>query len=155
VGLLQILFPDWNPPSTNTEMCSICNAEVHISKEDKKEIRRRAEDEKVFFCVAFYRNIFVLKLFAQARLRFISQSSLDSWTDDSDMDHCAVLPTQFVRDWKRWVNSPFDNLRPEGVDNNQFICQHGLLLFDPNCPSDLDSIITVIKMSDWDTIQSM
>ena len=45
--LLQKLFPAWTPIDTDSETCAICDAEVHISKEDKREIRRRVEEEKV------------------------------------------------------------------------------------------------------------
>jgi len=47
VRLLQSLFPSWQPLSGDTETCAICDAEVHMSKEDKKEVRRRIEEEKV------------------------------------------------------------------------------------------------------------
>lgn len=32
-------------------MCAICDAEILISKEDKKEGRRRVEEEKVIFSI--------------------------------------------------------------------------------------------------------
>ena len=47
VVLLQKLFPAWTPIDDSSETCAICDAEVHISKEDKREIRRRVEEEKV------------------------------------------------------------------------------------------------------------
>jgi hypothetical protein len=45
--LLQALFPNWHPLSSDTETCAVCNAEIYISKEDKKQNRKRVEDEKV------------------------------------------------------------------------------------------------------------
>lgn len=47
VQLLQSIFPSWDPLNGDTETCAICDAEVHVSKEDKKEVRRRIEEEKV------------------------------------------------------------------------------------------------------------
>lgn len=47
VQLLQSIFPSWEPLNGDTETCAICDAEVHMSKEDKKEVRRRIEEEKV------------------------------------------------------------------------------------------------------------
>jgi hypothetical protein len=44
--LLQNLFPSWDTLSTDAEACAICDALVHISKGDKREIRKKAEDEK-------------------------------------------------------------------------------------------------------------
>ncbi|KAH9483698.1 Ubiquitin carboxyl-terminal hydrolase 48 [Psilocybe cubensis] len=103
--LLSDIFPAWKPPSSNTETCAVCDAEVHISKEDKKEIRRKAEEEKAT--------------------------------------------------WRRWVNNPTDNTRPEIVDNKIFLCQHDHLIFDPNCTNDLDSTILIIERNHWDELQSM
>lgn len=45
--LLQELFPSWKPIPTDTEPCAVCEAIVHISKEDRREYRRQAEEEKV------------------------------------------------------------------------------------------------------------
>lgn len=45
--LLQRLFPSWDPPSWDAELCSVCEAMVHTSKESKLEQRKKAENEKV------------------------------------------------------------------------------------------------------------
>jgi hypothetical protein len=45
--ILKDLFPEWDPISTDSEPCAVCEALVHASKGDKREIKRRAEDEKV------------------------------------------------------------------------------------------------------------
>jgi hypothetical protein len=45
--ILQNLFPLWQTLSADAEACAICDALVHISKGDKREIRKKAEDEKV------------------------------------------------------------------------------------------------------------
>lgn len=46
-GILQDLFPNWRPPSTSAEPCPVCEALMHISKEDRREYRKQAEEEKV------------------------------------------------------------------------------------------------------------
>ncbi|PPQ64679.1 hypothetical protein CVT26_002769 [Gymnopilus dilepis] len=132
----ESLFPSWRPLSTDTEACAVCEAEIHINKEDKKEVRKRAEDEK-------------------ALLRFIHQSSLDSWAHISENTSYAIVPTHFIKHWKRWVNSPFDQPKPEGVDNAIFLCEHEHLVFDPNCPNDLDSTMMIIEGGQWDVLQSL
>lgn len=33
--------------TTDEEICAVCEAMNHISKEDKRELRRQAEEEKV------------------------------------------------------------------------------------------------------------
>ena len=47
--LLEDVFPNWKPPSTSTEPCPVCEALLHMSKEDKREYRKQAEEEKVTF----------------------------------------------------------------------------------------------------------
>jgi hypothetical protein len=47
VVLLKKLFPQWEPLYTDVDPCAICEAEISISKGDKREVRRRVEDEKV------------------------------------------------------------------------------------------------------------
>ncbi|KAF8798163.1 cysteine proteinase [Phlegmacium glaucopus] len=135
VTLLQELFPTWTPIPSDSETCAICDAEVHISKEDKREIRRRVEEEK-------------------ARLRFLHETSLNSWTELSDPQPCAIIPSQFVKSWRRWLNNPCDSPRPDMFDNASFICEHELLAFDPNCPADLDSTIMIIELNDWHALES-
>ena len=44
---LRDLFPNWKPPSTSSEPCPVCEALMHISREDKREYRKQAEEEKV------------------------------------------------------------------------------------------------------------
>lgn len=45
--ILKDLFPPWDTLSADVEICAVCDALIHISKGDKREIRRRVEDEKV------------------------------------------------------------------------------------------------------------
>ncbi|KAG6887696.1 hypothetical protein C0992_011152 [Termitomyces sp. T32_za158] len=49
---LQNLYPSWNPFPTNSEPCPVCDANLHISKGDKRELRKQAEDEKVRIVLA-------------------------------------------------------------------------------------------------------
>lgn len=48
-NILKEVFPDWETLSSREELCPVCEALVHISKEDKRGIRKQAEDEKVGF----------------------------------------------------------------------------------------------------------
>ena len=45
--IVQELFPNWRPPSSFIEQCAVCEALLHIWKEDKREFRKQAEEEKV------------------------------------------------------------------------------------------------------------
>ena len=57
--LLQEHFPNWRPPSTFTEPCPVCEALLHISKEDKREYRKQAEDEKVMLSFRLFGTVFL------------------------------------------------------------------------------------------------
>ncbi|EPT06051.1 hypothetical protein FOMPIDRAFT_1034036 [Fomitopsis schrenkii] len=134
--LLKQAFPSWNPLSTHAELCPVCEALLHISKEDKREFRRRAEEEK-------------------ARLKHMHDNALNGNTMLLENVPCAIVPAQFVRAWRQWILRPTEVSRPDRVDNSQFLCEHGLLALDPNVNSDMDSSIAVVKRNDWETIQEL
>lgn len=128
--IIKGLFPQWVPRSTQEELCAVCEAIINMSREDKRELRRKAEDEK-------------------ARLRHMHDNALTGNTLLLENVPCAILPAHFVRLWRKWVTRPTDGPRPEGVNNSQFLCEHGHLLFDPNCPNDWDTSIAVVQMTEW------
>ena len=68
---------------------------------------------------------------------------------------CAIVPAYFVRTWKQWLMHPADIPRPDGVDNSEFICQHGRLVIDPNVQSDLDTSAVIITRKDWETLEAL
>jgi ubiquitin carboxyl-terminal hydrolase 48 len=41
------------------------------------------------------------------------------------------------------------------VDNSQFLCEHGHLVFDPNCPNDWDSSIAAVQMTEWTVLADL
>lgn len=45
--IVRILYPSWDPPSTDIGVCSVCQALVSKSQENNRGLRKRAEDEKV------------------------------------------------------------------------------------------------------------
>ncbi|OBZ75519.1 Ubiquitin carboxyl-terminal hydrolase 48 [Grifola frondosa] len=134
--LLQHLFPSWKPLSTAADLCPVCEALLHISKEDKRELRKQAEDEK-------------------AKLRHMHDNALNGNTVLLENVPCAIVPAQFIRSWRQWLLRPGEVCRPEGVDNSSFICEHGMLVLDPNSASDLDSSVAIIKRSDWDVLEEL
>ncbi|KDQ34247.1 hypothetical protein PLEOSDRAFT_152885 [Pleurotus ostreatus PC15] len=134
--LLQELFPSWAPLSTNVEPCPICEAEIHESKEHKLAARKQAEDEK-------------------ARLRHMYDNALNGNMALLEDVPCAIVPAQFIRSWRQWLSKPSEYPRPNRVDNTPFICTHGLLNFDANCPNDMDSSLSIIKMIDWQVLSEL
>ena len=45
--LLKGIFPHWSTLTTADEICPVCEALVHMSKEDKRGAKIQAEEEKV------------------------------------------------------------------------------------------------------------
>ncbi|KAF8843558.1 cysteine proteinase [Paxillus ammoniavirescens] len=128
--ILKGIFPQWTPVSTNEELCAICEASINSSKEDKRELRKKAEDEK-------------------ARLRHMHDNALIGNTLLLENILCAVLPADFVRTWRKWLSRPTEAPRPNKVDTSPLFCEHGNLVFDPNAQNDWDSSIALIQMSEW------
>ncbi|KAF9246150.1 hypothetical protein BU15DRAFT_39647 [Melanogaster broomeanus] len=123
------LFPQWLPVPTNEELCAICEALINTSKEDKRELRKKAEDEK-------------------ARLRHMHDNALIGNTLLLENIPCAVLPADFIRNWRKWLSRPTD-ARPDKIDTSPLFCEHGNLVFDPNASNDWDNSIALIQMSEW------
>ncbi|KZP12614.1 cysteine proteinase [Athelia psychrophila] len=134
--ILHDLFPTWETLSTNTEECAACAALIHISKSDKRESRKQAEDEK-------------------ATLKHMHDNALTGSNFDLENVPCAIVPAQFVKAWKKWLSRPGEATRPEIVDNAPFFCEHGKLIIDPNCPGDLSTTVTIVKRSDWDALADL
>lgn len=73
---------------------------------------------------------------------------------ESSESLCAIIPNTFYKAWKRWVDNPTSQPRPEAVDNSLFLCDsHSLLLYDPNCAEEIESAITIICRDEWDKLE--
>jgi hypothetical protein len=129
----------------------VCDALLHISKENKREVRKRAEDEKVRLSSVHLESLTII---LQAKLRHMHDSSLIKNTTSLENVPCALIPAQFLKSWRQWLNRPTE-ARPEKVDNTAFICEHNLLAVDPNSPLDFDSSLAVIKRKDWDVLETL
>ncbi|KAF8637340.1 hypothetical protein AX17_002841 [Amanita inopinata Kibby_2008] len=133
-NVLKKLYPAWNPPSVDEALCDVCDALFHAHKEDRRETRKRAEEEK-------------------AQLPNLYDSTFDSY-HGAVTGSCAVISAEFVKSWKRWLTFPSDCSRPEMIDNTNFLCEHDMLVFDPNTIVDLDSSMFLISLKDWETLES-
>ncbi|KAG6332044.1 hypothetical protein ID866_7047 [Astraeus odoratus] len=134
--ILMNLFPHWRPLSTTEELCSTCEATINSSKEDKRELRKKAEDEK-------------------ARLRHMYDNALIGNTLLLENVPCAVVPAHFVRMWRKWLSRPTDFPRPDSIDTSSLLCEHGNLIFDPNAQNDWDCNIALIQMSEWAVLEGL
>ena len=68
---------------------------------------------------------------------------------------CAIVVAQFVRAWRQWLLRPSEIVRPDTIDNSLLLCEHGQLIFDPNCSGDLDSSIVFVKRTDWNVLEEL
>lgn len=151
--LLKGIFPTWSPLYSETETCAVCDAQVHISKEDKREHRKLVENEKVG--PPFYLHLVYSSNFCKALLKFIYEPSLDSWASGAEHKSFAVIPSHFVKAWRRWLAQPNVTAKPVTFDNYIFFCEHRKLTFDPNNPVDMDSDIVLIQHDEWNILQTV
>ncbi|KAJ6597092.1 cysteine proteinase [Mycena vulgaris] len=135
-NLLRSLFPSLKPMSGDMEPCLLCDGLRAMGNDDRLELRRRAEDEK-------------------AKLKHMYENALNGNISLLSDVPCALVPVVFVRAWRQWLGQPTEVIRPERIDNMNFICEHELLAFDPNCPTDMEGSLVVIQRSDWDELQRL
>lgn len=150
------------PLSTNEEPCAICEAQIHSSKEDKRELRKKAEDEKVSMTIQPTWNVSSISRAhcsnvhdPQARLRHMHDNALIGNTLLLENIPCAILPADFVRMWRKWLGRPAEVPRPDRVDTSPLFCLHDQLVFDPNAPNDWDGGVALIQMSEWLVLQEL
>ena len=150
---MQNTFPHFSTLTTEAEVCATCEALIHISREDRREAKLAAEEEKVYCnCVSMHPADEDL---SQAKLKHMCDNALSGGTALLENVPCALVPTHFVRSWKQWLFHPAETPRPDGVDTAQFICPHDMLILDPNSPGDLENTATIVMRKDWDTLQSL
>ena len=71
--IIQILYPSWNPPSTDVRVCAVCQASIYKSHESNRGLRKQAEDEKVTSTLIVYSflKLATESLEAHVRSRFL------------------------------------------------------------------------------------
>ncbi|KAI0064483.1 cysteine proteinase [Artomyces pyxidatus] len=134
-GILKTLFPSWNTLADDVEPCAVCEIVIQSSREDTREQRRHAEDEK-------------------AKLRHMHENALTGNVALLEDVPCALIPSSFVKTWKFWILRPGRHPRPDQVDTASLVCEHGLLPLDPNA-GDLDKSVCLVRMQDWQVLQSL
>ncbi|TCD68915.1 hypothetical protein EIP91_009466 [Steccherinum ochraceum] len=134
--ILKEIFPGWETLSSDDEVCPVCEALLHISREDKREIRKQAEDEK-------------------AKLKHMYDMAVISTTSAVEGEPCAIIPKHFASSWKQWLFRPTELQRPEGIDNTRFLCRHSNLIIDPNVASDVEGEVVVVRRQDYDVLENL
>ncbi|KAH9993782.1 cysteine proteinase [Russula vinacea] len=132
---LKRLFPLWDTLSDAVGPCAMCDTLAESSREDKRELRKKAEEEK-------------------ARLKHMQENALNGNTALLENVACALVPAGFVREWKLWILRPGHHPRPAYLDNSPFLCDHDLLALDLN-RGDLDRSVCLVRRSDWDALEEL
>ncbi|KAG9102662.1 hypothetical protein FRC06_001495 [Ceratobasidium sp. 370] len=138
LDVLQEIFPEFEPPSTETETCSVCEAVAASDREATKEAKVKAEAERS-------------RLYVLARQAL---SSLEAPRLVEGLEY-ALVPFSFVTQWRIWLSKPLMAPRPGPVANDQFICDHGNLTVDPTEPLDVDGVVCAISHEEWKTIHEL
>ncbi|ELU44819.1 Patatin domain-containing protein [Rhizoctonia solani AG-1 IA] len=136
LGILKEAFPEFQPPDTETEICTICEAVAANDKEATREARAKAETR----LMALYRREF-FGGFKVTRL-------VEDWT-------YVILPLSFVTQWRAWLAKPLVAPRPGPITNDDFICEHGGLVIDLAEEKEVDGMICTASVSDWEVISEL
>lgn len=67
----------------------------------------------------------------------------------------AIVPTDFLRQWRSWINRPHEKPRPGPLDNTWLLCKHGRLIIDPNVSKDLNTSISLVPLPEWAILQEL
>lgn len=68
---------------------------------------------------------------------------------------CVIVPSQFIQDWKNWIENGGETSRPARIGTREFICDHGSLIIDLLDPSALDGSIAIISVEEWSTLLTL
>ncbi|KAH9981004.1 hypothetical protein BGW80DRAFT_1267806 [Lactifluus volemus] len=134
-ALLKTLFPSWVTLSEGVGPCPVCDALAENSREDDRELRKKAEEEK-------------------ARLKHMHEYVVNGNLALLEDVPCALVPASFLREWRLWILKPTRHTRPARLDNSPYLCDHNLLALDLN-GGDLDRSVCLIRRPDWDTLEEL
>ncbi|KAG6860930.1 hypothetical protein C0995_005885 [Termitomyces sp. Mi166 len=95
------------------------------------------------------------RISTEAKLKNFHAQLLSEDSVAADNVSCAIIPIDFAKKWRKWLERPTDSPRPERVDNTRFLCEHDMLVIDPNVPSEFESMTLLILRSDWDILESL
>jgi ubiquitin carboxyl-terminal hydrolase 48 len=126
-----------------------------LSKGARHEIKQRAEREKASCIHAGDERPLLFHLFQDKLRNIISSNVLAMDFEVTPGVSQAIVPAEFLRQWRAWINRPQDKLRPGAIDNNWLICQHNRLVIDPSIPQDLGTSVSLVSLADWEILQDM
>ncbi|KAH8826973.1 cysteine proteinase [Flagelloscypha sp. PMI_526] len=124
--ILEQVFPSLVTLDSSQEPCPICAVEQHLSKEQRLDLRKKAEVEK-------------------NRFQFMLEKSAETLEDVP----LALVPASFMAKWKKWAQGRGEAPQPEPFSNEHFLCEHNQLIIDPNESSDMSGTAWVIRREDF------
>ncbi|CAE6490373.1 unnamed protein product [Rhizoctonia solani] len=132
--VLKEAFPEFEPPDTETETCTICEAIATSDREASREARAKAEAEKTRLQGLIRREPKTLRLLHETYI---------------------IIPLSFVTQWRAWLAKPLTAPRPGPIINDEFICEHDGLSIDLAEEQELDGVVYTITATEWGILSQL
>ncbi|KAH7340859.1 hypothetical protein B0J17DRAFT_653080 [Rhizoctonia solani] len=132
--VLKEAFPEFEPPDTETETCTICEAIATSDREATREARAKAEAEKTRLQGLIRREPKTLRLLHETYI---------------------IIPLSFVTQWRAWLAKPLTAPRPGPIINDEFICEHDGLSIDLTEEQELDGAVYTISATEWGILSQL
>ncbi|CAE6449091.1 unnamed protein product [Rhizoctonia solani] len=138
LDVLKEAFPEFEPPDTETEICTICEAIAASDREATREARARAEAERTRLLSLSRREpSSALKAMRLAQETYI------------------IIPFSFVAQWRAWLARPLIAPRPGPIVNDEFICEHDGLIIDPAEDQETGGVVCAVNALEWQIISEL
>ncbi|CUA74929.1 ubiquitin carboxyl-terminal hydrolase 48 [Rhizoctonia solani] len=133
--VLKEAFPEFEPPDTETETCTICEAIAASDREANREARAKAEAERT-------------RLPGLARRDALGTLKATKLVQGT----YYLIPLSFVTQWRGWQAKPLTAPRPGPIANDQFICEHDGLIINPMENEEMDGAAFTITTPEWEIL---
>ncbi|CAE7168504.1 unnamed protein product [Rhizoctonia solani] len=138
LDVLKEAFPEFEPPDTETEICTVCEAIAASDREASREARATAEAEKAR----------LPGLARREALGILKATRLVQGT-------YILIPSSFVTQWRAWLTKPLVSPRPGPIVNNQFICEHDGLIINPMEDEEMDGVVYTVAVKEWKILSDL
>ncbi|CAE6465896.1 unnamed protein product, partial [Rhizoctonia solani] len=136
--VLKEAFPEFEPPDTETETCTICEAIAASDREANREARAKAEAERT-------------RLPGLARRDALGTLKATKLVQGT----YYLIPLSFVTQWRAWQAKPLTAPRPGPIANDQFICEHDGLIINPMENEEMDGAVFTITTTEWKILSEL
>ena len=91
----------------------------------------------------------------QAQLQRLYEENVFGSRALGTSDSYVLIPGEFVRTWKLWLQKPGEAQRPTLVDTAQYICEHGKLLHDFRSETVLNEGFALLTLEEWAVLSQL